>query len=69
MLFETTPMKTQCFTFEIASGVFFLITYAGPLPTDMDSTGGDVAVPYWVDMFLLNRLIAERVNGDSTGKI
>lgn len=49
--------------------VFFVTPYAGSLPIDMDAQGGDVAVSSWVDMLLLMRLIAERVNGNSMGEI
>lgn len=49
--------------------VFFLTPYAGELPSDMDDSGGDVAVKSWVDMLLLARLIAECVNGTSQGDL
>lgn len=49
--------------------VFFVTPYAGSLPTDMDAQGVDVAVSSWVDMLLLMRLIAERVNGTSMGEL
>ena len=50
--------------------VFFVNPNAAPLPTDIDESGGDVvAVSSWVDVLLLIRLIAERVNGNSCGDI
>jgi hypothetical protein len=49
--------------------VFYVAPHAGTLPVDMDASGGDVAVQSWVDMLLLMRLIAERVNGNSKGEL